>query len=221
MDWKRILLYIIGMGVLAVGLTLNTKTTLGVSPIISVANCFSEIYGIKFGDATLAWYSIFIVAEIILHMIMGGSQRNRRILSDVLQFPVSLIFTRFLNFLAEAIPTFETDCAGTFAATIPGRILLLLFGLLLTGIGAALSLDMRIVPNPGDGIVQTIADFRHQRVGNMKNIVDICCVILTCALSLLLAGRIIGIGIGTILAALLVGRVIYCFNSLFLEKLQP
>lgn len=30
--------------------------------------------------------------------------------------------------------------------------------ILLTGIGAAMSLNMRIVPNPGDGIVQAVAD---------------------------------------------------------------
>lgn len=42
-----------------------------------------------------------------------------------------------------------------------------------TGIGAALSLNMRIVPNPGDGIVQAIADCTRKSVGFTKNCVDI------------------------------------------------
>ena len=42
-------LYTLGMLVLALGLTLNTKTGLGVSPIISVAFGVSEIWGLNFG----------------------------------------------------------------------------------------------------------------------------------------------------------------------------
>lgn len=32
-----------------------------------------------------------------------------------------------------------------------------------------MSLNMRIIPNPGDGIVQAIADFVHKGVGITKN----------------------------------------------------
>ena len=38
-------------------------------------------------------------------------------------------------------------------------------GIVLTGIGAAASLDMRLVPNPGDGIVQTLADAAGKETG--------------------------------------------------------
>ncbi len=39
----RGLIYLMGMVILAFGITLNTKTGLGVSPIISIAYCVSEI----------------------------------------------------------------------------------------------------------------------------------------------------------------------------------
>ncbi len=42
-------LYLLGMLVLALGITLNTLTGLGVSPIISVAWCFSQITGLNLG----------------------------------------------------------------------------------------------------------------------------------------------------------------------------
>jgi uncharacterized membrane protein YczE len=73
---------------------------------------------------------------------------------------------------------------------------------------------MRIVPNPGDGIVQTIADAVGKDNGFVKNCVDITCVIVTCATGLILSGKIIGIGIGTLLAMVGVGRVIAVFNKL-------
>ena len=41
---NRWVLYLLGMLVLALGLTLNTKAGLGVSPIISIAFAVSEIW---------------------------------------------------------------------------------------------------------------------------------------------------------------------------------
>ena len=69
----RILFYVIGLLVLALGLTLNTKTGLGVSPIISVAYSISEIFDQNFGNMTLALYSLFVVIEMILHLIRTGA----------------------------------------------------------------------------------------------------------------------------------------------------
>ena len=48
----RWLIYSGGMAVLALGITLNTKTGLGVSPIISVAYSVSQIFSLNFGDMT-------------------------------------------------------------------------------------------------------------------------------------------------------------------------
>jgi uncharacterized membrane protein YczE len=44
--------------------------------------------------------------------------------------------------------------------------------------------------------------------------VDITCVIITCATGLIFSGKIIGIGIGTLMAMIGVGRVIAVFNKL-------
>ena len=41
----RIALYLIGIMVLALGITLNTKTNLGVSPIISMPYAVAQIFG--------------------------------------------------------------------------------------------------------------------------------------------------------------------------------
>ena len=57
----RALFYAAGLLILALGLTLNTKTGLGVSPIISVAYSISEIFDQNFGNMTLALYSTFVV----------------------------------------------------------------------------------------------------------------------------------------------------------------
>ena len=58
--------YILGMLVLALGLTLNTKAGLGVSPIISIAFAVSEIWGWNFGDMTFLLYSLFVAGQFVL-----------------------------------------------------------------------------------------------------------------------------------------------------------
>ena len=91
---------------------------------------------------------------------------------------------------------------------------MLFLAILFVGTGAAMTLDMRLIANPADGIVQVISDVSGLQLGLTKNIVDITCVAFTVAVSFIVARRIIGIHIGTVLAMLGTGRVIALFNKL-------
>lgn len=83
---NRVLVYIAGLLLLAMGIILNTKTGLGVSPIISVAYSMSVISGWNLGDMTLILYSIFVLIEMILHTIRREKGKYmKRLLLDILQ----------------------------------------------------------------------------------------------------------------------------------------
>ena len=86
----RWLFYILGLATLALGLILNTKAQLGVSPIISVAYSTSVIAGWNFGNATLVLYVLFVIAEFIL------KGKNCQWI-DVFQIVLSILFTRVIN----------------------------------------------------------------------------------------------------------------------------
>lgn len=212
----RTVFYLAGMIILAFGIILNTKSGLGVSPIISVAYSVSEIWKLNFGNMTMIWYSLFVLVEIVIHMFLG---KKHLFLLDVLQFPVSLIITRFMNLFSGLLPDFATDCVGTFWGSMAGRLIVLAFAIIFTGIGAAASLNMRMIPNPGDGVVQAISDLTRMSVGNTKNCFDAGCVAMTVVLCLICIHRVIGIGVGTILAMLGIGRVIAVFNHFLKEKM--
>ena len=154
---NRIIVYIVGLFILALGLTLNTKANLGVSPIISVPYSISQITGLNFGDLTFIEYVVFVVIQIWI--------------------------------LAMAI--------------------------ICTGVGAAMSLSMQFVPNPGDGIVQALAGKFNKSVGLTKNMFDCVSVCITLCIGLIFAHTILGIGIGTLIAVLGVGRVIALFHHVF------
>ena len=203
---NRWLLYLAGMLVLALGLTLNTKTGLGVSPIISVAFSVSEIWGWNFGDMTFLLYSLFVAGQFVLR---GKNSR----LTDLLQLPLSLVFSRVLNLYGALIP-YEVAEHGFLA-----NFLLLLAAIFLTGAGAAITVNMKLVPNPGDGIVAAVAERLGRDQGFAKNVFDVGCVAVTCVLGLLAAGRIVGIGVGTIAAMIGVGRSIALVNYLGKQKM--
>ena len=205
---RRVLFYLIGQIILATGLTLSTKVNLGVSPILSIAYCASVITGRAIGDTSLIVYIICIIAEIILHsrQDMQPEQRKKVFILDFLQLPLSLVFTRVMNLFARFIPT----PSGTLFLRIP----LLILAIVCVGVGAAMTLDMRLIANPADGIVQVISDVSGLKLGLTKNIVDISCVILTAIASFILTHRIIGIHVGTLLAMFGTGRVIAVFNRI-------
>lgn len=62
----RIFFYLLSLVILALGITLNTKTGLGVSPIISVSYSVSQVLGLNFGNVTFVWYAIFVLAQLVI-----------------------------------------------------------------------------------------------------------------------------------------------------------
>ncbi len=230
----RILFYVTGLLILAMGLTLNTKTGLGVSPIISVAYSISVIFERNFGNTTLALYSVFVGIQMILHLIRnyrysrkadvalahaGREDLKLNLLMDFLQIPLSIVFTRFLNVFSAIIPDLYSEGRST-AGEMAARAAFLILAIILTGIGAAMSLDMRIVPNPGDGIVQALADTVHKSAGFTKNCFDLFNIAVTLSLSFIFAGHLAGIGLGTVLAVIGVGRMIAVFNHFTYDKMK-
>ena len=116
--------YLLGMVLLALGLTLNTKTGLGASAIVSVPFTVSQATGWNFGNLTLVVYCLFVVAQFIL------KGKNRQWI-DLLQIPLSIVFTRFMNLFAGLVPYKNGN--------LPADIALLIVAILFTGVGAAMA----------------------------------------------------------------------------------
>lgn len=200
----RLFFYVMSLLILALGITLNTKTGLGVSPIISVSYNISELFQLNFGNVTFIYYVLFVIAQLIIR------GKNRR-WYDLMQVVVSIVFTRFLNLYNDYLPIhFEK---------LWQNMLLLVLAVVLTGIGAALSVNMELVPNPGDGIVGALADSFHKDMGFMKNVFDISNVCVSLLLGFVFGRYFLGIGIGTVITMLGVGRVIAVFNHFCKKKM--
>ena len=201
----RFAAYLAGLLILAFGLTMNVMTGLGVSPIISVSYVASEITGIAFADATFILYALFVIAELLIHLRLRCLTRMQ-LIKDVAQLPLSLLFTRFLALFQAILPDLSSSAMAI-------RLLALLLAVIATGVGAASTLSMRLIPNPGDGIVQAFSDLFRRPVGMMKNIIDGVNVCISLILGIALLSRIAGIGAGTVLSFLGVGRIVALYNA--------
>ena len=197
-------IYLAGMTLLALGITLTTLAGLGASAIVSVPYTVSCGFGLSFANLTLIFYCSFVGAEFVIK----GPQRSWL---DLLQIPVSIVFTRFMALFQRMI--------GYHSGYLPTDLLVLVLGIVLTGIGAATAVDMQLIPNPGDGIVNSISLRSGKELGFCKNCFDLGCV--TCALLIgtLFGSPLLGIGLGTLLSMLGVGRVMAVWNRCCKERL--
>lgn len=211
MEKKRIsaarwCIYLIGMVLLAIGITLNSLTGLGASAIVSVPFTVSEATGLSFGDLTLVIYVLFVGAEFL---IMG----KKSSWTFLLQIPLSIVFTRIMNLIKSVLP-YENGY-------LPLDLGMLIIAILLTGIGAAMTVDMALIPNPGDGIVASISARSGKELGLCKNILDLCCVCCSLLIGTFMQGQpLLGVGLGTVISMIGVGRVMAVFNALARRKLR-
>lgn len=89
-------IYLVGMVLLALGITLNTKAGLGASAIVSVPYTVSQGTGWDFANLTLIVYCILVAAQFVI------KGQNRRLI-DLLQIVVSIVFTRFMALFQHGI----------------------------------------------------------------------------------------------------------------------
>lgn len=206
---NRLLSYGLGIVILALGITLNTKTGLGVSALVSIAYTVANAWNLNFALMTFLLYTCFALIEVGLKW--GFLPQLRKVIwKDLLQIPFSLAFSLLLNVFGGIIPVAEH---------VGAQIVMLVLAIVCTGIGAAMIVDMHLIPNPADGLAQTLGMVTKKGMGLGKNLLDCSCVGISAVIGLVARGRLIGIGIGTIAAMIGVGRVVALFNRCFETKL--
>lgn len=121
------------------------------------------------------------------------------------------MFTRFLNIFGAVIPY--------NSGNLPADLALLVAAILFTGVGAAMTVDMQLIPNPGDGIVSAISQVSGWELGFCKNCFDLGCVSLSLIIGFCFGNPLAGVGLGTFISMVGVGRAIAGFNALCKTKL--
>jgi len=188
----RRLTYIVGVLFLACGITLNTKTQLGVAPVVSVAYNLADLLHVPFGVMTFFYYVFLILVQVLL-------LRKEFVPIQWLQLIASYLTSAFILLFDPILPT---------AQSYPARIALLILAIVVTGIGIILMVGSRFVPNPADGLTSAISLRTGWSLGSSKNALDLASILISLALGFLFRGRILGVGVGTVITMVLTGRVV-------------
>ncbi len=189
---RRRAVYLLGTLLLGCGIAMNTKTQLGIAPILSVAWNLSELIGIPFSLMSFFYYCFLILLQFAL-------LRGEFEFIQIFQLVASFLTSFFIGVFGRVLPT---------AVTPLGRGAMLLGAILLTGSGIILSVGACFVPNPGDGMASAIARRTGKSLGLSKNILDISSFLIAVALGFVFRGKLMGVGVGTVVTMLLTGRVV-------------
>ena len=166
---KRYVIFLIGLFVNSLGVSLITKASLGTSPISSIPYVLSLSFPFTLGNFTI-FFSVFLILLQLLIL------RKNFKLEHVLQIPVSIVFGYFID-LTMLLFTWVNPQSYVM------KIVYLLIGCLILGIGVYMEVLADVVMLPGESFVRAIV------------------------LTLGFAGHFNGVREGTVIAALLVGFI--------------
>lgn len=188
----RLGIYCLGLLVLAFGIALSVNSNLGVSPVSSLPYVVSQIVNISLGTCTTIVYSVYILLQMVI------SRKFQPTL--LLQLLFSTIFGYFVDGAKYVLGDF---CLPTYF----GQLAMLAASIVLIGFSLVLYIDVKIAPMPAEGLVGCIAEKLGKPFSKMKTMFDCTSVLVGIVLSFLFLGKLVGIREGTILTALLAGRM--------------
>ncbi len=210
---KRIVIYLAGLYLMAIGVVFSAKSALGVSPVGSLANVIYQIAQsaslpdyVNLGNCTTAVYCLYILCELII-------LRRDFKPSMLLQLVASLLFGQLVN-LATAMLFFLPA-----PSVYPLKLVYLLCSVPLVAAGVMLYLSPNILPTPGEGMSLAIGKKTGLSVGSAKMAFDCSLVVISAAVSLIYFRGLVGVREGTLICALLVGFVLKQLQKLFQKPL--
>ena len=195
----RYLCFVAGLLVNSFGVAFITKATLGTSPISSIPYVLDLEFAPSFGQFTFALNMVYIVAQMVL-------LRHDFKLVQLLQVVANLIFSAFIDVSMGLLWWLSPE--GLLA-----QVCSLALGCAILAAGIAVEVAPNVIVVPGEGIVRAISSTLERPFGTCKLCFDGTLVLIACGLSLLFFGYLNGLGVGTVVSALVVGPIVNVVNA--------
>lgn len=200
----RLPMYFIGLFVMTVGIALSVKSNLGVSPVSSIPYTITCVWGLEMGKATILFHITLVLIQLLL------LRKNFKPV-QLLQIPVGIVFgyfTTFCNYMMSFLSSPDNML----------RIIMLFASTLFIAFGIFLYLPTDLIPLAGEGCMQAVSTVTHIEFSKVKISFD-CAMVLVSALTCLVILHSLGsVGIGTIIAAVLVGTLVGLINRAFAKQ---
>lgn len=201
----RLMIYLIGLFVMTLGISMSVKSDLGVSPVSSIPYTITCITGLEMGKATIVFHIVLVALQILI-------LRKAFKIKNFLQVVVGVVFgyyTTFSNYLFSFLPTPDNMVV---------RMLLMLGSTVLIAVGIFFYLPADIIPLAGEGAMKAVSDKTHIIFNKVKIGFDVTMVLISLVACLIVLKAFGSVGVGTVVAAVLVGAILGVINRKFGEQ---
>ena len=205
--WKRFVLYVVGLFLLALGVSLSITANLGVSPVSSLSYAFSLTTGVSVGITTIVAHFLFIIIQVILTKKFEWK-------NALIQLMIAFLFGFFIDTSLALVGWFLPE-----PTTLLLQIVYLVASLFLVAGGLFGYSNANFTLMPYDELTKVISSVYKMPFGKAKIIGDVLNVIVAGAICLIFLKSFGSIGFGTVAASLLIGRILGFFMAHFQKPL--
>ena len=201
----RYVFFILGVAINSFGIAFVTKSAMGTSQISSIPYVFSlEFPSISFDTRSRVTF-LFNILFILLQVVLLKKDFHP---IQFFQILVNVLFSGLIDLSMSALSFFQPEALWL-------RILSLLFGCLILALGICIEVAPDVLVVPGEGIVRALAQTTKIKFGTVKVYFDVTLIVIAGILSLLFFQKFNGVGIGTVVSAIVVGRFVNWINLHF------
>ena len=213
---KRILMYLLGLLIIALGINVSKMSGLGISPVSSIPRALEVIFGLSLGTMVIVVYCVLVLLQLLV-------LRKKFRPVNVLGVPVAIVFGFMVDFVG-----IDPTAFGHLLANFPRpgnyamQLLYLLSSIVIIGIGVFIYLKPKLVPMPAEGLAGAISEISGKAFGDCKTAVDFSLILIALILQLVFLGGFssftgdsVVVREGTVLSALLVGQVVKFLSKRF------
>ena len=195
---KRVLVFIVGLCIMAFGVSFSVKAGIGVSPISCVPYIYSLYFSLSIGEFTILLNAIFMLIQIAI-------LRKKYKLIQLVQLPALIFFGYCIDITMSMVKNLNPS-------NYMEQFILCILSCLVLAFGIFLVVKTRLTYLPLEGLVMVISQTFKKEFGTIKISMDSLMVIIGITSSIIFFYELVGIREGSIIAALLIGALIKFFS---------
>ena len=217
---KRLLIYLIGLLIIALGINISKMSGLGISPVSSIPGVLNAIWPqLTLGTMVIIVYCFLVLSQVIV-------LRRDFKLTNILGVPVAIVFGWMVDLVG-----IDPKAFGHLLLNFPkpqGYIMQLVYlaaSIIIIGVGVFTYLKPQLVPMPAEGLAMAISQKTEKPFGNCKTAVDVSLISIALIMQIIFLGGLSSFASGTavvregtILSAICVGQVVKLIRNIINKK---
>ena len=200
---KRICFFVVGLFIMSMGVAFSIVSTLGTTPISSIAYSLALITNIDIGMTTF----VFNAALVFIQFLILKSKFHKRRLLQLINCVLFGYFTNLSLYIVNLIP---------FDGSAVMAVAYLVLSIFLIAFGIFVYMPANIAPLPGEGCVESIAIVTNWRFSSIKIAFDIIMVIIAFLICFFFyTNPFESVNVETLISAFLVGYTLRQIAKLY------